>query len=334
MAFTFQAPKGNANTTNRQSNVDYDALNEHIFLSTTAGKKKSVPGIISGIYDLGVQAREDAVEDYNPTKKYPEGHEVYEEGTKQMVRYPRKPCRMVALAVDFPQWQVDYAKFFRGESAPTPYRMLLNSTWFVWDQAEGKKVQTVTGFPLTLVKDDDGSWGVARNSKLHALAEATDCLDANGRFLPENLGLLLGKAAQFQVEVVLTPSKDGSKKYLNERIKLAGVIPEGLPVPELDESYIHGVNFDGPNDLDMLKTVRKVVKDTIKRATNFEGSDIQKALQSIESEAPKTASTPAPPRPATPAPTTPKPKPTAPSKPAPGASSWEDDDTVDDEVPF
>jgi hypothetical protein len=334
MAFTFQAPKGNSNNTPRQSNVDYEALNEHIFLSTTAGKKKSVPGIISGIYDLGVQNREDAEEDYNPTKTYPEGHEVYEAGGKQMVRYPRKPCRMVALAVDFPQWKVDYAQFYRGESSPTPYRMLLNNTWGVWDDAEQKKVQTVTGFPLTLMKDDAGTWGVAKNSKLHALAEATDCLDANGRFLPENLGLLLGKAAQFQVEVVLTPSKDGSKKYLNERIKLAGVIPEGLPVPELDESYIHGVNFDGANDPEMLKTVRKVVKDTIKRATNFEGSAIQQALASIESDAPKSATQPTPSRPAPTVATTPRPKPTAPSKPAPVAASWEDDDSDDSDAPF
>ena len=333
MAFTFQAPKGNTNTTTRQSNVDYEALNEHVFLSTTAGKKKSVPGIISGLYDLGIQAREDAVEDFNPSKKYPEGHEVYEEGTKTMVRYPRKPCRMVAISCDFPQWQVDYAKFYRGESAPTPYRMLLNGTWFVRDDAEQKKVQTVTGFPLTLVKDDDGSWGVAKNSKLHALAEAVDCLDANGRFLPENLGLLLGKAAQFQVEVVLTPSKDGSKKYLNERIKLAGVIPEGLPVPELDESYIHGVNFDGENNPDMLKMVRKVVKDTIKRALNFEGSAIQKALNDIEQEAPKSPSQATTPRPTTTVAATPKPKPTAAPKPAPSATSWEDGES-DDDSPF
>lgn len=331
MAFTFQAPKGNANNSNRQSDVDWEAYNEHIFLSTTAGKKKSVPGIISGLYDLGVQAREDAIEDYNPAKKYPEGHEVYEEGTKTMVRYPRKPCRMVALAVDFPQWQVDHAKYRRGESAPTPYRMLLNNTWFVWDQAEGKKVQTVTGFPLTLVKDDDGSWGVARNSKLHALAEATDSLDANGRFLPENLGLLLGKAAQFQVEVVLTPSKDGSKKYLNERIKLAGVIPEGLPVPELDESYIHGLNAEGENDPSMVEKIREVVLKTVQRAINYDELPVKAVIEEVlgkrkRNQSPSQASTP---RPATPAPTTPRPKPAAPPKPA---ASWEDEES--DESPF
>ena len=340
MAFTFQAPKGNSNNTPRQSNVDYEALNEHIFLNTTAGKKKSVPGIISGIYDLGIQNREDAEEDYNPTKTYPEGYEVYEQGGKQMVRYPRKPCRMVALAVDFPQWKVDYAQFYRGESNPTPYRMLLNNTWGVWDDAEQKKVQTVTGFPLTLMKDDAGTWGVAKNSKLHALAEATDSLDANGRFLPENLGLLLGKAAQFQVEVVLTPSKDGSKLYLNERIKLAGVIPEGLPVPELDESYIHGLNAEGDNDPIMVEKIREVVLKTVQRATNYDELPVKVVIEEVLSKRKRNqpASTPVPSRPATTVATTPRPKPTATpkppaaNKPAAVAASWEDEES--DDTPF
>jgi hypothetical protein len=333
MSFKFNAPKGTQRT-DRASNVDYDLLNEHIFLSTTAGKKKSVPGIISGIYDLGIQNREDAEEDFNPAKTYPEGHEVYEAGGKQMVRYPRKPCRMVALAVDFPQWKVDYSQFYRGESSPTPYRMLLNNTWGVWDDAEQKKVQTVTGFPLTLMKDDAGTWGVAKNSKLHALAEATDSLDANGRFLPENLGLLLGKAAQFQVEVVLTPSKDGSKKYLNERIKLAGVIPEGLPVPELDESYIHGLNAEGDNDPNMVEKIREVVLKTVQRAVNYDELPVKACIEEVLGKRKRNqpASQATPSRPATPAPATPRPKPTAPSKPAPVAASWEDEES--DESPF
>jgi hypothetical protein len=333
MSFQFNAPKSAARS-ERTSNVDYDLLNEAIFLATTAGKKKSIPGYVTGIYDLGIQNREDAEEEYNPTKSYPEGFSVYAEGGKDMVRYPRKPCRTVALAIDFPQYQVDYSLHCTGESAPVPYRMLLNGTWGVFDEKEGKKVQTVTGFPLTLMKDDNGSWGVAKNSKLHALAEACEVLDEKGRFLPENLGLLLGKVAQFQVEVSLTPSKDGSRKYLNERIKLAGVVPEGLPVPELDPSLIHGLNFFGANDPDMVKKIRKVVKGTVKRAIDYPDSDIKKVIDTIEASngnpSPSSAKPPSPapaPTPKPPAKATPTKAPT----PVP-AAAWEDGS--DDESPF
>jgi hypothetical protein len=331
MSFTFNAPK--TNRPESTSKVDYELLNEHIFLNTTAGKKRSVPGYVTGLYDLGIQNREDAEEEYNPTKTYPEGHELYNEGGKQMVRYPRKPCRTVAIAIDFPQWTVDYALHYTGTSNPVPYRMLLNNSWGVWDEKEQKKVQTVTGFPLTLMKEDNGSWGVAKNSKLHALAEACDVLDENGRFLPENLGLLLGKVAQFQVEVVLTPSKDGSRKYLNERIKLAGVVPEGLPVPELDQSLVHGLNFHGPNDPEMIRKIRKVVLDTVKRATNYSESDIKPILEAIENDKTngKPSGSPAKPIPTTP-PSAPRPKPSKPVSVAPEPVS--DDAWGDDESPF
>ncbi len=41
--------------TSEKSNVDYDSLNEHIVAQCRAVKPRSIPGVISGIIDLGIQ---------------------------------------------------------------------------------------------------------------------------------------------------------------------------------------------------------------------------------------------------------------------------------------
>lgn len=338
MSFKFNTPKAPPRSDAPTTTVDWDAMNEMVFLRTTAGKVKSIPGYITGLYSLGTQTREDAEEEANPSKTYPEGATFFDKGGKSFVRFPRRPVPTVAIAVDIPSWGVDYGPFFGNESNPTPYRALLNNTWAQYDETLGKKVQVITGYPLTEIKHDSGRWAFAKNSTLHKLAEACDLLDADGYFTKDRVGELLGRPIQLQVQVSLNPSKDGTRKYLSEKVKIAGVVPEGLVFPELDESLIHGLNFFGDNDPEMVKKIRKVVKDTVKRAIDYDQSDIKAVLEAIESEAPKTASTPASSRPATPAPTTPRPKPAAPAKPAPGANtvrgaaSWEDEES--DDTPF
>lgn len=327
MTFKFKAPQAPARSDRPATNVDWDAINEMVFLATTAGKVKSIPGYITGLYSLGLQAREDAEEEAVPGKSYPESATFHMVGNKEVVRYPRKPVQTVAIAVDIPTWTVDYGPFFGGESNPTPYRALLNSTWGVFCEKEQKRVQTVTGFPLTEIKHDSGRWAFAKNSTLHKLAEAADLLDSDGLFTRDRIGELLGKCVQLQVQVSIAPSKDGTKKFLNEKVKIAGVVPEGLPVPELDESLIHGINFSGENDPDMVRKCRKVVKDTIKRALDYDTSDIKAVLESIESESPARSEAPKP-RPEA----TSRPKPASAPKPNKGAS-WEDVLDADD-VPF
>lgn len=339
MTFQFNAPKNAPRSDAPTTTVDWDAMNEMVFLRTTAGKVKSIPGYITGLYSLGTQTREDAEEEANPSKTYPEGATFFDKGGKSFVRFPRRPVPTVAIAVDIPSWTVDYGPFFGNESNPTPYRALLNNTWAQYDDALGKKVQVVTGYPLTEIKHDNGRWAFAKNSTLHKLAEACDLLDAEGFFTKDRVGELLGKSIQLQVQVSLNPSKDGTRKYLTEKVKIAGVVPEGLVFPELDESLLHGLNFFGDNDPEMVKKIRKVVKDTVKRAIDYDQSDIKKVLEQIESTpTPNTPSNP-PAAPSKPAPSfsaTPsvvKPRMPATAKPAPvAAASWEDDDS--DDTPF
>jgi hypothetical protein len=96
------------------------------------------------------------------------------------------------------------------------------------------------------------------------------------------LGKLLGKAALFEVQIFLKEGSDG-KQYLNEKIKLSGQVPDVMVpmIPELAPEYSYGVNFKGVQDPKVLKQLRQSVINTMKLAQNFEGSDIQKALEAL-----------------------------------------------------
>jgi hypothetical protein len=187
-------------------------------------------------------------------------------------------CQQVALTVDFPSIQINQGQFFGDEDAQEhPLRMLLNGEFYM------KEVGKIVGKPYNIKenRNDDGSWSFKSNTQLHKLAAATDVLDDNGRFKPNMIGKLLGKAALFEVQVFLKEHE--GKKYLNEKIKLSGQVPDVMVpmIPELAPEYIYGVNFKGVQDPKVLKQLRQSVINTMKLAQNFEGSDIQKALEAM-----------------------------------------------------
>ncbi len=196
--------------------------------------------------------------------------------------------------------------------------MLLNGEFMVKEDGQWVKI-VGRGFSLQETRFDDGQWGLPKQNILHRLAEACGVTNEYGNTKPQDVGALLGQYAQFQITVGLT-EKSG-RKYLNENIKLAGIVPEGLPLPEFDQSLLYGINFTGGNDPDAVRQLRLSVKNTIKRAKNYEGSQIK---QDIEN--PKPASE----KPAAP----PVQKPKAPSsrkQPEP-ESAFQDDNF--DEMPF
>lgn len=275
--------------------VDWNALNDHVIEAAgTASKARSIPGYISGIYDLGEQERPDfedvstiAQEDEEDYIDDHPGISFKTENGKRIMCRAQKPCQQIALAVDFPQIQVDKGQFF-GNSNPAPLRLLLNGE-FTMDG------QRVVGKPFSIseTKHTNGKWGFAKNSTLHKLAESVNLLDSNGVFTKDRIGELLGKCAQFQFRVYMKPSKtDPSKKYFTEEIKLAGMVPEGVAVPEFADEYLHGTNMMGENDPDAVKQLRVAVKNTIKRALNYADSDIQHLLGEPESTSTATKAPP------------------------------------------
>ncbi|QYW06592.1 hypothetical protein uav_061 [Pseudomonas phage UAVern] len=285
--------------------VKWDELNAHVVAAAGGGKVRSIPGIISGLIDLGEQNLEDAaipVTDEKFRKKFPkyDGSEaqkavvVAEYAKKENVRfetidgvenlrYVQNPVQQLAVMVDFPQCPTDKGQFF-GNSNPLPLRLPLNGEFTL----PGEKVKVV-GKPYNIkeMKHDIGGgksvWAFAKNNGIHKLADAVGLLDANGLFTKNRIGELLGKVAQFQFQVYMKPGKSGGE-FFTETIKLVGMVPEGVPVPEVPEGILHGVNLYAENDPEAVKQLRVAIKNTIKRANNYAGSPLSALLEANASQ--------------------------------------------------
>jgi hypothetical protein len=88
-------------------------------------------------------------------------------------------------------------------------------------------------------------------------------------FTKQQIGELIGKAALFEVRFWL---EDG---FANEKISFKGEVPEGMAVPEIDESVLYYINLDGENDESAVKQLRKSIKNTIKNSVSYQGSKLQ-----------------------------------------------------------
>jgi hypothetical protein len=291
--FNVEQVAGNADTSDRPK-VDWDARAKYMVDTVGTQKKaKAMIGIISGIIDLGLQVQDDAKMEWKGTDEEREAVEAKAasgESTEYFETLPNdkgvptlykrwkvKPCQQVAFTVDFPSIMINQGQFFGDENAKEhPLRMLLNGEFYM------KEVGKVVGKPYNIkeVRNDDGSWGFKSNTQIYKMASAVDVLDEKNNFKPHMIGKLLGKAALFEVQVYLQES--GGKQYLNEKIKLSGQVPDVMVpmIPELAPEYIYGVNFKGEQNPEILKNLRQSVLNTMKLAQNFEGSDIQKALES------------------------------------------------------
>lgn len=329
-------------STRERKEIDYAALNEHIVAAAGNDKKRSLPGVISGIIDLGIQERPNIDAAWSEADAAKEGAEEFKDAKgARMLSIPQKPARQVALTVDFPTIVVDKGQFF-GESKPLPLRLLLNGEFGV--RVDGVWVPIVQrGYTLGDRPHDDARklWGLDKKNILYRIADAASLLDENGMFEWKRVGELLGAVAQFEIRVYMKPGKE--KSYFTEEIRLAGAVPEGVPIPTFDESILYGINLDEENDPAALKQLRKSVKNTIKRAKNYEGSVIQKELEALEersqnaraSEASgssrgenKPSVAPATPKPAA----KPAPKKSAAPPPPAKEANWEDEE--EDALPF
>lgn len=281
MAFKLNVTTNTQTSGGERKEVDWDKLNLHVIEAAgTAKKSRSIPGVISGIIDLGEQNREDAEIEFTGTpeeeakiiEEKPNTYFENDRNGKRVMRYPQKPVQQIAVTVDFPQIIVDKGQFF-GNSNPQPLRLLLNGEFTLSDGTR------VVGRPFSIVEtkfDAEKTWAFAKNSGIHKLADAVEILDSQGLFKKDRVGELLGKVALFQFRVYMKPSKkDPSKSFFTEEIKLAGLVPEGLVIPEFEESILYGVNLYGENSEADVKQLRASVRNTIMRANNYEGSDLK-----------------------------------------------------------
>ncbi len=306
-------------TEGSRKEIDWNAMNLDVVAAAgTAEESRSIPGVISGIIDLGEQELPDAEKAFTGTAEDEAaelakgGNTYFKDGidkeTGKMARlrcWPQKPVQQIAITVDFPQVMVDKGKFF-GNSNPAPLRMLLNGEFTL---PSGDTKTKIVGRPYNIreTKHDIGGnktrWAFAKNNGIHKLAAAAKLLDKDGLFTKERIGELLGKILQFEFRVYMKPSKnDSTKTFFTEDIKLVGKVPEGIPLPEVPEGLLYGVNLYGENDPTAVKQLRVCIKNTIKRANNYKGSSLeaafeaeagqQQAAPTPQASAPKTEVTP------------------------------------------
>jgi hypothetical protein len=293
MAKKFVFNAGTPNTSNEdRPNIDFDALTKHVVEAVGCSEApEAMIGIVSGVIDLGLQAQEDAKmkwtgdaasEAEELAKNDKQYFETLPDDKGVPTRYKRwevKPQRCAAITIDFPETLVNRGKFFDEDKVgeELPYRGLLNNEF-------GQKgVGKVVGKPYSLreQRNDDGTWSLKNNTILFKLGQATKQLDEKGNFKPAYLGNLIGEAAMFNVHVYT--NEHGGKEYLNEKLSFNGPVPKAMAkmIPTLDDKFMYMVNFKGEQDLEVLKTLRQSIINTMKQAEDFEGSDVQKALIEI-----------------------------------------------------
>lgn len=183
-----------------------------------------------------------------------------------------KDRQEVAIFADLPDNIVDYGN----EVGKKPYRVLLNKSH------KGE----IRGLGLTQVPPvkQGGVWTFPPASLLTELANVTKqtvIIDGTDKAKLNDIGLLLGKA--LMVDVVQS-SNDSGSVYVN--VKGVGSVPSKLE-KLLDFSLVKpfGISFANAT-LELLKAagVRGAVIKKIKQANNYQGSNMQKAIEALEAE--------------------------------------------------
>lgn len=285
MSFSLK-PQSNGNTnSNNAPQVDWNAINKQV-------ETDNHTAVISQIVDLGVHTpplsagiekstefdtREEAealVAQVETMLKKSDFSQVKitEQGDKfivnAQVRQP-KDRQEIAVFADLVGNVINYG----GEIGEKPYRALLNKTW------KGE----IRGLGLAVVppQKQGGVWTFAPNSMLTELAKVTrqnTITDGTVKNDLNNIGLILGKS--LMVDVVKT--EDGDKIYVNVKgissvpSQLAKLIDYNLVTPV-------GISFtDATVELLVAAGIRGSIIKKIKQANNYQGSNMQKAIEAYE----------------------------------------------------
>lgn len=228
------------------------------------------------IVDMGTQPQPNAEYEYEPEKK--EHIEALENGTgsltipaygelkgKQCISLPRKPKDSVAVFVDLVEETLDYGS----EIGEKHYRLMLNKS-FRGDIAP-------IPFGAVKPKTDGAMWTFAPASVLTKLAIACNMPQVIGKGREDenmDISLLLDKPLQVNVEITTT-EKNG-KTYTNVHNKGLSPIRKNDVVPEL-LTPAKLITFENATAED-VKFIRKDLREKIKGALNFAGSNMEKAF--------------------------------------------------------
>ena len=287
---TFNVYGGGKSERDKESNIDFDALNRYVVETAELQERTVLAGTLVGLVDIGLQAQEDAEvvftgdeeDEAAEIEKFPgtyfeDGIDPKTKKPARMKRWPQKPMQAVVPVIEFGDIMLQKGQFFGDEDAePKPLRMFLGDQFYT--QSTGMIVARPTFLKVT--KNTHKQWSFAKTHLFYKMAQASKLVDPtkDEAFLPENIDKLLGKTFQFEVQIFMKPS--GDKEYYTERIKYIGALSRGQKAAETDtEPFV--VEFNSDNSVEVLRELRGHVKNTIKRAKNYEGSKIQAQLEAL-----------------------------------------------------
>lgn len=268
--------------------IDYDELNAYVVEAAGLQERETVVGIVSVIADLGTQEQPDAEVVFtgseadeakeiekNPNTYFEDGFDYQSKKNVRFKKWPQKPVQCVAIAVDFPDIIVDKGKFF-GESKPLPLRVWMGGQFYI--QSEGMVVQRPT--PLKVNKKLKDTWSLDQKSVLYQMAVAHKVIKPGDVFPPSRIDEILGAALQFQVQIYMKDGKDG-KQYFTEYIKFASSLGRGMSAPESDVKPAL-LQFNAVNEDEDIQSLRNHIVNTMRRASNFEGSKIAEQIERLK----------------------------------------------------
>jgi len=287
----------------KKSDINWDELNNYVVETCNLQERETLVGYVSAIVDLGTQKIPDSEyvfegdEDKEAEEIEKDERVYFKDGLDPQ---SRKPCRLkcvpqkdgqcVGIAVDFPDIIIDKGQFF-GESNPKPLRLWLGNSFFL--QNQGMVIGRPTPLKVTNLDKERKTkkWSLAQNHILYKMAVAAKLIKPSECFLPNDIDKILGQAFQFSAQVYMKEGK-GGKSYFTEYINFVGALGRGQKTPELVTTPIL-IQFNKKNPDEAIKELRNHVVNTMKMATNYEGSMIQKQIESQKGENTQGEDTPA-----------------------------------------
>lgn len=281
-------PQGNTNTSNNNApKVDWNAINNQV-------ETDNHTAIISQIVDLGIHTPplSASVEKSTTVSTLAEAEALVAQAQGMLkasefekvkitevngeylvgvqIRQP-KDRQEIAVFADLPGTIVDYGSAV----GKKPFRTCLNKSY------KGE----IRGLGLAVVppQKQGGVWTFAPNSMLTELAKVTKqttITDGTSKTDTNNIGLILGKSLMVDIQKTV----DGDKVYVN--VKGISSVPNAL-AKTIDYTVVNpvGISFDNVT-AELLKEagVRGNIIKKIKEANNYQGSQMQKAIEALEAE--------------------------------------------------
>jgi hypothetical protein len=284
----------------KANNVNFDDLNKYVVETAELQEATVLPGVISCIVDLGIQAQADAEYvfdgdesdeadelDNNPNIRFETRAKFFSDNKwltdVRLKIVPQKPTQSIAIAVDFPEVVLDKGQFF-GESKPLPLRMWMGGQFYI--EGTGMVIQNLMALKETNLDTTRATqkWSLNPKGTLYKMARSAKLAKDGEVFKASQIDQLLGTAHQFEAQIFMKKGNNG-KSYYTEKVKFVGALSRGQAV---DTESVNAmlIQFNKENPEAAVKELRAHVVNTIKRAKNYEGSIIQKQIEELRYTAP------------------------------------------------